>query len=58
MHQGGQAIVGAVQVGAGAVRNSKDQPHAKTIAHAPEQEMQSLCEADGEALSERSHEER
>ena len=34
VHQGGQAIVGNVEAGAGAVGKSEDQPHAKQITHA------------------------
>jgi hypothetical protein len=37
VHAGGQAVVGAVESPGGGVRaKSKDQPHAKQIAHAPQ----------------------
>lgn len=58
VHQGGQAIVGNVQAGVGAAKKPEDQPLAKAIAHAPEQEMQSPFEANREAVPQRSDEER
>src|SRR6187401_1968744 len=36
VHQGGQAIVGHVEPGGGGATKSKEQPHAKQIAHAPQ----------------------
>jgi hypothetical protein len=40
VHSGGQAIVGAVQPpGGGSHSKSEDQPHARQIAHAPQQAM-------------------
>jgi hypothetical protein len=37
VHSGGQAVVGVVEpAGGGETTKSKDQPHAKQIAHAPE----------------------
>jgi hypothetical protein len=35
VHQGGQAIVGNIEAGAGIARKLEDQPHAKQLAHAP-----------------------
>ena len=35
VHQGGQAIVGNIETGAGIADKLKDQPHAKQITHAP-----------------------
>ena len=35
VHQGGQAIVGNIEAGAGAAGKLEDQPHAKQIIHAP-----------------------
>ena len=58
VHQGGQAIVGNVQTGAGAQPKLEEQPDAKTMAHAPEPEMRSTFEAVGEALPQRSDEKR
>jgi hypothetical protein len=40
VHGGGQAIVGNVQ-GGGVAPKSKDQPHAKQVAHAPQPTMPS-----------------
>jgi hypothetical protein len=38
VHAGGQAVVGTVETpGGGDRQKSEDQPHAKQIAHAPEQ---------------------
>jgi hypothetical protein len=56
VHEGGQAIVGNVETGGGA-QKSKDQAHAE-LTYAPQSEMRSPCEADREAVSERSDEER
>ena len=40
VHAGGQAVVGVVECpGGGDCAKSKDQPHAKQIAHAPQPEM-------------------
>jgi hypothetical protein len=40
VHAGGQAVVGMVETpGGGDRRESKDQPHAKQIAHAPQPSM-------------------
>jgi hypothetical protein len=40
VHSGGQAVVGVVEAQGGGDRaKSKDQPHAKQIAHAPQPEM-------------------
>jgi hypothetical protein len=50
VHQGGQAIVGNVQAGGGASNNEEGQPHAKTIAHAPGETLQSEIEAVREAV--------
>ena len=36
IHAGGQAVVGAVQTGGGALHENGQQPHAKSIGHAPE----------------------
>ncbi len=36
VHQGGQAIVGAVQAGGGVPHENQRQPHAKAISHAPQ----------------------
>ena len=58
VHQGGQAIVGNVQTGAGVQPKSEEQPDAKTITHAPESEMRSPFEAVGEAVPQRRDEER
>ena len=45
VHEGGQAIVGNVESrGGGFAAKSKDQPHAKRIAHAPQQAMRSADE--------------
>jgi hypothetical protein len=42
VHEGGQAIVGAVQTpGGGSHPKSEDQPHARQIAHAPQLAMRS-----------------
>ena len=58
VHQGGQAIVGNVQTGAGVQPKIEEQPDAKTITHAPEPEMRSAFEAVGETLPQRRDEER
>ena len=58
VHQGGQAIVGNVQTGAGVQPKSEEQPDAKTITHAPEPEMRSAFEAVGETVPQRRDEER
>lgn len=40
VHSGGQAVVGVVETpGGGDCKKSKDQPHAKQIANAPQPEM-------------------
>jgi hypothetical protein len=41
VHSGGQAIVGAVGPGGGIASKDEEQPHAKQIAHAPEQPLRS-----------------
>ncbi len=42
VHQGGQAIVGAVEApGGGKRKKSEEQPHAKEITHAPQPTMRS-----------------
>lgn len=51
VNAGGQAIVGNLQSGAGGSTKSEDQPHAQSIAHAPEPAMRSPFEAEREALS-------
>lgn len=58
VHQGGQAIVGNVQTGAGVQPKLEEQPDAKTIAHAPEPEMRSAFQTVGETLPQRRDEER
>ena len=58
VHQGGQAIVGNVQTGAGVQTKLEEQPDAKTISHAPEPEMRSPFEAVGETVPQRGNEER
>lgn len=46
VHQGGQAIVGNVEhPGGGARPETKEQPHAKQVAHAPESALRSTDEA-------------
>lgn len=42
VHEGGQAIVGNIEQGGGSDKKSKEQPHAKALAHAPQPEMR--CE--------------
>jgi hypothetical protein len=42
VNAGGKAIVGSVQGGGGVSQKSEDQPHANSIAHAQEPEMQGL----------------
>lgn len=50
VHAGGQAIVGNVNgPGGGEAGRSEEQPHAKQIAHAPEQPMRS-ANPEGEAV--------
>lgn len=50
VHQGGQAIVGAVEApGGGERRKSEEQSHAKQIAHAPQPTMRS-ADAEGDAV--------
>ncbi len=56
VHQGGQAIVGNVQTGAGVQPKLEQQPDAKTITHAPEPEMRSPFEAVGQAVPQRRDE--
>jgi hypothetical protein len=58
VHQGGQAIVGNVQTGAGVQPKKEEQPDAKTVTHAPESEMRSAFEAVGETVPQRRDEER
>ena len=50
VHQGGQAIVGAVHQGGGVPANSEDRPHAKPITHAPGETLPGDLEALGEAM--------
>jgi hypothetical protein len=50
VHQGGQAIVGAVHQGGGAPRENQDQPHAQALTHEPGQTLPSEIEAVGEAV--------
>jgi hypothetical protein len=50
VHQGGQAIVGNVQTGAGVQPKKEEQPDANQITHSPEQEMRSAFEAVGDAV--------
>jgi hypothetical protein len=45
VHQGGKAIVGAIQAGGGASNNPEGQSHAKTITHAPGETLPSEIEA-------------
>jgi len=49
VHQGGQAIVGAVQ-GGGASTETGGQPHAQALAYAPGQTLPSEIEAVREAV--------
>src|SRR3954465_11374855 len=35
VHEGGQAIVGAVETGGGVASKSQEQPHAQALTHAP-----------------------
>lgn len=58
VHQGGQAIVGTVQTGAGVEQKSGEQAHAEAITHAPEPAMRSAFETYREAVPERRNEER
>ena len=58
VHQGGQAIVGNVQTGAGVQPKLEEQAHAKTITNAPEQEMRGAFAAVGDTLPQRRDEER
>lgn len=44
VHQGGQAIVGNIETGAGIGGKLEDQPHAKRLAHAPGAAMPSTDE--------------
>jgi hypothetical protein len=57
VNAGGQAIVGNVEAGGG-VSKSKEQAHAESITHAPEQEMRSALSEEREAVPERRNEER
>jgi hypothetical protein len=50
VHQGGQAIVGAIQAGGGASNNLEGQSHEKAITHAPGETLPSEIEAVGEAV--------
>lgn len=50
VHQGGQAIVGAVHQGGGVSTGTGGQPDAKAIAYAPGQALPSEIEAVGEAV--------
>jgi len=54
VHQGGQAIVGAVEAGVGATAKSQEQAHGKSITHAPEPEMRGAFEADRQTVPQRS----
>ncbi len=58
VHQGGQAIVGNVETGAGVATKAEDQAHAKAITHASEPEMRSALEADRQTVPVASNEER
>jgi len=51
VHQGGQAIVGAVTQGGGAPSKSGDQPHAPALTYEPGQTLPSEIEAVGETVS-------
>jgi hypothetical protein len=58
VHAGGQAIVGNVGTPGGGVRSkSEDQPDARQIEHAPQPEMRSAHQIEGEPLSIPSDEE-
>ena len=50
VHEGGQAIVGAVQTGGGEHSKSKDQPRAPALTHEPSEAPQSEIEAVGETV--------
>jgi hypothetical protein len=50
VHQGGQAIVGNVQTGAGSQSKTEEQAHAEPTTHAPEPEMRSVFETVAETL--------
>ncbi len=58
VNAGAQAIVGNVQGGRGVSQKSEDQAHAGSISHAPEPEMQGSFAENGEAVPQRSDEER
>ncbi|HUQ37377.1 MAG TPA: hypothetical protein VM144_13460 [Aestuariivirga sp.] len=58
VHQGGQAIVGNVQTGAGVQPKKEEQPDANQIAYAPEPEMRRAFEAVAETVPQRRDEER
>jgi anaerobic selenocysteine-containing dehydrogenase len=59
VHAGGQAIVGNVGTPGGGVRpKSEDQPHEKQVTHAPQPEVRSAREVEGQAMSIRRDEER
>lgn len=49
VNEGGQAVIGDVTAGVGN-KNSEELPHAKQIAYAPSETLQSQIEAVGEAL--------
>jgi len=57
VHQGGQAIVGAVQTGVGVSAKLENQPDAKAITNAREPEVRSPFEAEREAVPVSSDEE-
>jgi hypothetical protein len=50
VHAGGQAVVGVVEPGGGDHTKSKEQDHAKQIAHAPQPAVSSPLEADRQAV--------
>jgi hypothetical protein len=50
VHQGGQAIVGAVQAGGGVPSKSEDRPHAKAVTHASGEALQSQVEKVRDAM--------
>ena len=41
VYEGGQAVVGAVEVGGGGSRKTRERPHARQIAYAPESALPS-----------------
>ena len=58
VHQGGQAIVGNVQTRVGAQPKKEEQAHEQATSHAPESPMRGPFETVGEAVPERSDDER